>query len=156
MDESAWCDRRLHDPPTPPPPFLACSMHGEKQHSTPSGRRLRAALAITRCGPGRSRNTASAAPSSSAGKPSASMLRCTTVTRAPRPCAANSLAACSARCWWNSKVCTWPAGPTARARECVREPEPVPDSSTTLPGRRSSMQHTSAMSATYRIWVLRE
>jgi hypothetical protein len=38
---------------------------------------------------------------------------------------------------WKSKVWTRPCGATARAREVVREPLPVPDSSTTHPGTSS-------------------
>lgn len=57
------------------------------------------------------------------------------------------LAAICARCSWNSKVHTRPVGATARARECVRLPLPVPLSSTTAPGRSSSMQTTMDMSA---------
>ena len=40
-----------------------------------------------------------------------------------------------------------------RASACVSEPLPVPDSTTTLPGRSSSSISTIAMSAAYRICV---
>ena len=57
-----------------------CSTQGEKLHSMPSGRRHDAADAATFCGPGRSRNTACAAPCSDSGNPVASVSRTNTVT----------------------------------------------------------------------------
>lgn len=109
---------------------------------------------LTLHGPGRSRNTASAAPCSSSGNPSCSMFLWSTVTSSPRPLRANSSRARSARCSWNSKVSTRPVGATARANDVVSEPLPVPLSKTVHPGRSSSCAHTMAMSARYRIWVL--
>jgi hypothetical protein len=55
-------------------------MHGEKLQQQPPGRRLRRAEGMTSHGPGTSRKTASARPSISAGKPSAIVSRCVTVT----------------------------------------------------------------------------
>lgn len=46
-----------------------CSMHGEKLHRTPLGRSERAADGTTFHGPGRSKNTPSAMPARSSGKP---------------------------------------------------------------------------------------
>jgi hypothetical protein len=42
----------------------------------------------------------------------------------------NSRAASSVRCWWKSKVWTCPVGAMARANDVVRDPLPVPLSST--------------------------
>ena len=44
-------------------------------------------------------------------------------------------------------------GATALMSECVRDPDPVPDSSTTLPGLSSSAWHTNEMSGRYKICV---
>ena len=64
-----------------------------------------------------------------------------------RPCLSNSSLALAALPAWNSKVNTRPVGATARASECVSDPEPVPVSSTTEPGASSSRVQTRAMSA---------
>lgn len=52
---------------------------------------------------------------------------------------------------WCSNEYTWPVGATARASECVREPDPVPDSSTTAPGLSSRYMQMTEMSAECRV-----
>ena len=49
-----------------------------------------------------------------------------------------SYLAVSDRTWWKSKVCRWPPGETVRAMAWLREPLPVPDSTTTDPGLSSN------------------
>eukprot|EP00955_Chlamydomonas_euryale_P113735 366230-Chlamydomonas_euryale.AAC.16 len=56
------------------------------------------------------------------------MSRCVTLATPPSPLASSSFRASSDRPRWNS--------------ECVSEALPVPDSSTTLPGRSSRLRHT--------------
>lgn len=68
---------------------------------------------------------------------------------------ANSTRAFSTLSAWNSKLCRCPRGATVRASACDSEPEPVPLSTTTLPGHSSSCRLTIAMSKLYRIWVLK-
>mmetsp|Transcript_3611 Transcript_3611/g.13937 ORF Transcript_3611/g.13937 Transcript_3611/m.13937 type:complete len:317 (-) Transcript_3611:237-1187(-) len=133
--------------------FCTCSMHGENEQSTPSGRRLRATLPTHLCGPGKSKKTASARPAISFGNPSRSMSLCVTVTYSDIPFSANSSFAAFTRVSLNSYVHTRPVGATHRASACVRLPDPVPLSITTLPGVSSISAHTSDMSAAYRICV---
>lgn len=57
-----------------------------------------------------------------------------TVTKSLSPCVSNSWRAIAHRCSWKSNVCKCPSGLIDRRNECDREPLPVPDSMTTLPG----------------------
>mmetsp|Transcript_26262 Transcript_26262/g.67785 ORF Transcript_26262/g.67785 Transcript_26262/m.67785 type:complete len:241 (-) Transcript_26262:360-1082(-) len=81
------------------------------------------------------------------GKPHPSTSLWRMVTQEASPFDRTSAAASLARSKWCSKEYTWPEGATARARECVRDPDPVPDSNTTAPGHSSRYMQTMEMSA---------
>mmetsp|Transcript_418 Transcript_418/g.1239 ORF Transcript_418/g.1239 Transcript_418/m.1239 type:complete len:287 (-) Transcript_418:265-1125(-) len=133
--------------------LCTCSMHGENEHNTPSGRRVLATLGTHLYGPGKSKNTASARPVISSGNPSRSMSLCVTVTYFPNPFASNSSFAAFTRVSLNSYVHTLPVGATHRANACVKLPDPVPLSHTTDPGLSSISAHTNAISGAYKICV---
>lgn len=125
--------------------LATCSMHGEKEHILPPDV-LMADRACGRAshGLGRSRNTASATPSTP--KPSSQTSRCNTMTRSPNPCRMNSSDATFTLSLWKSKVCSFPVGPMALRMAWESEPLPVPASHTTDPGPISSWVNTMDMS----------
>ena len=151
--------------------LCTCSTHGENEHKTPSSFKQFALLSTHLCGPGKSKNTASAifAVSKFFGNPFVSMSRCVTVQYSFNPFSSISSLAASARDWLNSNVNTCPLltlslllllllppprpFATALTSECVKLALPVPLSNTTFPGFKSNHAHINDMSYAYNICV---